>query len=62
MYIGYACENTGVTFTPQPPPPTLGEAADPDEQADVSVADENALLRQIDDAKLDREEEEPEEE
>ena len=62
LYIGYGYENTGSTFTPQPPPPILSEAPDAPESEDVTLAQENELLRQIDDAKLNKEEAEPEEE
>jgi len=34
-----------------PPPAILGEAADVEEQGDVSMEEENALLKAIDDAK-----------
>ena len=48
VYVGYGHESTGTTFTPVPPPPMLGEAADPDEEDDVTLDAENALLKQID--------------
>ena len=44
-----------------PPPAILGEAADVEEQGDVSMEEENALLKAIDDAKRIAEET-PEEE
>ena len=55
LYIGYANENTGATFTPAAPPAIMSEAADAAEAVDVTLAAENELLRQIDDAKLNKE-------
>merc|ERR1719424_1061998 len=62
LYIGYGYENAGQVFTPVPPPGILGEAADVEEQPDVSTAEENALLKAIDDAKRVAEETPAEEE
>ena len=62
LYIGYGHENTGTTFTPIAPPPILGEAADVEEQADVTLDAENALLKSIEESKMVAEGEEPAEE
>lgn len=63
LYIGYGHENTGSTFTPTPPPAILAEAEDVEEQADVTLEAENALLKSIEESKMVAEgEEEPEEE
>merc|ERR1719424_154320 len=62
LYIGYGYENAGQVFTPVPPPGILGEAADVEGQPDVSTAEENALLKAIDDAKRVAEETPAEEE
>ena len=61
LYVGYGCENTGKAFTPVPPPAILGEAPDVEEQEEVTLDAENALLKAIDDAKMIAEET-PEEE
>lgn len=60
VYMGSGVEYTGVTFTPQAPPPIMAEAPDPDEQADVSLEAENALLKSIDEAKIIASNTEPE--
>jgi len=63
LYIGHGTENTGVAFTPVPPPAILAEAEDVEEQADVTLDAENALLKSIEESKMVAEgEEEPEEE
>ena len=50
-------------FTPVPPPAILAEAEDVEEQADVTLDAENALLKSIEESKMVAEgEEEPEEE
>mmetsp|Transcript_46318 Transcript_46318/g.100610 ORF Transcript_46318/g.100610 Transcript_46318/m.100610 type:complete len:452 (+) Transcript_46318:149-1504(+) len=55
IYIGYGCENIGVSFTPLPPPPILFEAADVEEQPDVLLAQENEVLKSIEEAKMEAE-------
>ena len=62
VYIGYGTENTGKSFTPAPPPAILGEAPDAEEQDDVTLDAENALLKSIEEAKMVAEGEEPAEE
>lgn len=62
LYIGYGHENTGTTFTPVAPPPIMGEAADVEEQADVTLDAENALLKSIEESKMKAEGEDPTEE
>lgn len=52
VYIGYGSENSGSSFTPAPPPFLLPEAADVDEQPEVTLEAENALLKEIEDAKM----------
>ena len=52
VYVGYGCESTGASFTPQAPPPILTEAPDAEEQADVSLAAENELLKSIEESKM----------
>jgi radial spoke head protein 4A len=52
VYFGSGHEATGKAFTPVAPPPIMGESADSEEAPEVALADENALLKEIDEAKL----------
>jgi len=51
VYIGYGVEASATPFTPQPPPEILAEAAELEEQAEVTLEAENELLLAIEDAK-----------
>lgn len=52
LYFGWGHEATGKTFTPAAPPPIMSESAEADEGDEVSLEAENALLREIDEAKI----------
>jgi radial spoke head protein 4A len=52
VYIGHGHENAGAAFTPPPPPPILAESTEVDEAAEPALADENELLKEIDEKKL----------
>lgn len=52
VYIGHGHENAGAAFTPRAPPPILPESAESDEAEEAALAEENALLKEIDEAKL----------
>jgi len=58
IYIGYGVSASATSFTPQPPPEILGEAAELEEQAEVTLDEENKLLKQIEDLKMEAEGEE----
>jgi len=62
VYFGYGVEYRGSPFTPQAPPPIMKEPEDPEELPDVSLANENELLKEIDEAKIVASNEEEEEE
>lgn len=57
LYVGYGCESSGSSFTPEAPPQILTEAPDAEEQEDVSLAAENELLKAIEESKMVKEEE-----
>jgi len=52
VYFGSGHEATGKAFTPLAPPPVLPESAETEEAPEVALDDENALLKEIDEAKL----------
>jgi len=52
VYFGSGHEATGTAFTPLAPPPVLPESTETEEATEVALADENALLKEIDEAKL----------
>lgn len=52
VYFGTGHEATGKAFTPQAPPPVLPESQETEEAPEVELAAENALLKEIDEAKL----------
>lgn len=52
VYFGTGHEATGKAFTPEAPPPVMAESAETEEAPEVQLADENALLKEIDEAKL----------
>ena len=63
LYIGYGCESTGAAFTPLPPPVISSEAPDVEEQPEVTLEQENEILkRQADERTLKENEEEEEDE
>lgn len=51
VYFGHGHENTGKAHTPVAPPPVLLESAETDEADEPALAEENALLKEIDEAK-----------
>jgi len=51
VYLGHGHENTGKAHTPVAPPPVLLESAEADEFDEPALAEENALLKEIDEAK-----------
>jgi len=61
IYIGSGHEAIGKAFTPVAPPAILSESAETDEFEEVGLAEENALLKAIDEAKLTEPEEGAEE-
>ena len=52
VYFGWGQEQGGKAFTLEPFPSIAGESAETAEAAEVGVADENALFKEIDEAKL----------
>lgn len=64
LYIGYGAEATAAPFTPAAPPLILREAAEVEEQPDVALEVENAVLKEIDELRIQAEaaDEEPQEE
>merc|ERR1711988_557693 len=55
IYIGYGHKETGAAFTPQPPPPIMTEAEDVDEALDMPVEDENKILKEMEEKRLEEE-------
>ena len=51
VYLGYGQENAGKNFTLAAFPPVLPESADTDEAEEVSLEAENAVFKEIDEAK-----------
>ena len=51
VYFGAGHENTGKAFTPPPPPPIAKESTEAEEAEEPALAEENALLKEIDEAK-----------
>lgn len=62
LYIGYGCENTGSAFTPLPPPAIMAEAPDVEEQLEVTLDQENEVLKRQADERTAKENEDEEEE
>ena len=52
VYFGHGLEAAAAPFTPAPPPPILAECEEAEEGAEALLAEENALLKEIDEAKL----------
>lgn len=53
IYFGSGHEAAGKVFTPAPPPPIAAESAETEEATEVGLAEENELLQQIDQLKLE---------
>ena len=51
IYLGYGHKNDGKPFTPKASPPVLPESKEVEEAEEAALAAENALLKQIDEAK-----------
>jgi len=51
VYFGHGHENAGQQYTPVAPPPVLPESTVEDEADEPALAEENALLMEIDEAK-----------
>jgi len=51
VYLGSGHENIGKAFTPVAPPPVMVESAETEEFEEPALGDENALLKEIDEAK-----------
>jgi len=51
VYIGYGHETKDTAFTQVAPPPILAESAETEEGEEAALAEENALLKTIDDTK-----------
>ena len=51
IYIGHGIENAGKDFNLEAFPPIASESAETDEADDVALEAENALLKEIDEAK-----------